>query len=194
MPSLDDGEWEDEPTTTPFDEANLGVNPQAGSGVEQSSAGEPHRTTQAEMSESEISGQPESPKSFDPKVRQSFEGLLYLGKLESEFSWLGHSFLIRTLTSGDLLEIGKLHKPYVGTVADVKAYQAAVVASSIVYVDDKPVALPITNEPDDTVVRNRFNYILRSWYPPVIDKVYEEFLLLENQVQEVISSMGEASG
>lgn len=129
---------------------------------------------------------------FDPKFRQDFEGLMYLGRLTDTFEWLGHSFTIRTLTAGEILEVGLLHKQYAGTLADVKAYQAAVVAACVVYVDDQPMPLPITTDPADTALLNKFRYVLKRWYPPILDVIYERYLLLEARVQEVLVAMGKA--
>ena len=52
----------------------------------------------------DVSHQPETEQvqvqEFDPKVRQDFDGLLYLGRMTHTFSFVGHQFVIRTLTTG----------------------------------------------------------------------------------------------
>lgn len=131
---------------------------------------------------------------FDQRFRQDFEGLLFIGKLTDTFTWLGHRFTIRTIPSDDLLEMGLLHKPYVGTIADVKAYQMLVVAACIVAVDDQPPPFPVTNETTDTLLLNRFNFVRRSWFPPTVDVIYERYLLLEKRVEDVIEEMGKVFG
>jgi len=130
---------------------------------------------------------------FDPKVREDFEGLLYLGRLSTTFTRLGHDFEIRTLTTGEILEIGMLAKPYRDSMADVKAYQAAVVAACVTRVDGRPMPTPVTDDVLDTGMSNRFNYVLRSWFPPLLDIVYEQYLLLEDRVGQVLEAMGKAS-
>lgn len=189
---VEDGEWDDE-REGGEPEAILGITSAPGPGDEspQGDAPEPSRVTQEE--------DPSAPESepvpeFDPKVRQDFEGLLYLGRLTDSFTWLGHRFTIRTLTAGEILEVGLLHRRYVGTLADVKAYQAAVVAACTLDVDGKPMPVPISNEKADTELLNRFEFVLRSWFPPTLDAIYERYLLLEARVEEVISAMGEAQG
>lgn len=193
---LEDGEWDEtqEPstTTTPTaEDADLGVESQ-GPGGNQTPPTEPQPTAQTEESDSE--GADEAPEEFDPKVRMDFEGLLYLGKLERQFDWLGHRFVIRTLRTGDLLEVGMLASRYQGTMADAKAYQTAIVAACVVSVDGKSLPLPLTNEEGDTKLRNAFDYIRRSWFPPTLDAVYQEFLLLEQRVDAVIQAMAKAHG
>lgn len=199
---LEDGEWVDPallaPPQAPADHLAglgdahaLGPEVEAPSIEEDSLTTEPHPGTQTTLGETEA-GEP--PPEFDPKFRMDFEGLLYMGRLTDDFTWLGHHFVIRTLTAGEILEVGLLHRQYVGTLADVKAYQAAIVAACVVSVDGKPMPTPITNEVTDTGLLNRFNYVLRSWFPPVLDKVYEQYLLLEARVEEVIKEMGKAHG
>lgn len=138
--------------------------------------------------------QAELVEGFDPRFRQDFEGLLFIGKLTDNFVWLGHRFEIRTIPSDDLLEIGLLHKPYVATVSDVKAYQMLVVAATIVSVDGQVPPFPISNEATDTLLFNRFRWVQKSMFTPVIDVIYERYLLLEKRVEDVIEAMGKVFG
>lgn len=133
-------------------------------------------------------------KEFDPRFKQDFEGLLFIGKLTDSFTWMGHRFVIRTIPSDDLLDMGLLHKPFVGTIADVKAYQMLVVAACIVTVDGQAPPFPITNEDADTLLLNRWNFVRKSWFPPTVDVIYERYLLLEKRVEDVIEAMGKVSG
>lgn len=126
---------------------------------------------------------------FDPKWRDEFEGLIFIGALTRTFSYLGHQFIIRTLTVDEILEIGLLTKPYRGTLGDTKAYQAAVTAACVVSVDGNNLPIPITNEVSDTLLLNRFNYVKRHWFPPILDAIYEQYLVLENTVDSVLKSM-----
>lgn len=175
------------------DSANVGAQPPGPppSSDAPGDSTEPHRATGAGESESDS---PEPLPEFDPRVREDFEGLLFLGYLRHEFTWIGHQFTIRTLRIGEILEVGMVHKPYVGSLAEVKAYQAAVVAACVVQVDGRPVALPITDDPADTELANKFAYILRSWFPVVLDAIYDEYQALEGRVEQVIEAMGKASG
>lgn len=154
---------------------------------------EPHRGPAEDASGTEETEKPEPLPEFDPRVREDFEGLLYLGRLTDSFEAYGHQFVIRTLSTGEVLEIGLLHKPYKDSLAEVKAYQAALVAACVVSVDGKPMPLPVTNEPFDTALANRFEYVKRTWFPPLLDVIYERFLLLEAKVDAVLAGMGNQS-
>ena len=153
---------------------------------------EPHQGT-ADSEEADVT-EPVAPlPEFDPKHRLDFEGLLYLGALTDTFTYVGHSFTIRTLTTDEVLEVGLLHKPYVDSLADVKAYQAALVAACVIKVDGKPLPLPITDDFADTPLANRFDYVRKHWFPPILDAVYEHYLILESRVDDVLRAMGNPS-
>lgn len=133
--------------------------------------------------------EPEPLPEFDPRCREDLDGLLYLGKISKSFRWAGHQFVIKTPNVEDLLEAGQLHKPYVGTISDVKAWQALIAAATVVSVDRQPLSVPLSE--DDSALRAKFNTTIK-WYPWTLDAIYEEYLLLDARVQEAISAMGKA--
>jgi hypothetical protein len=189
----EDGEWVDEVIT--IKPTDLGIKSTGPGDVEMDSipiTTEPHPMTQ----ENDLSGYevPEDIPEFDPRVKEDFEGLMYLGRLTDEFKWLGHHFVIRTLTVDEILEVGILHRLYSETVSDTKAYQAAVVAACVITVDGKALPMPLSTEPTDTDLINKFRYVKRSWYPQTLDAIYERYLLLEAKVDEVIKAMGKVPG
>jgi len=195
LPNLEDGEWEDEELTD--DKANLDTEFISGPEKVEGEASpldatEPQPVIQVEMSKSDSPD--ETPEEFDPKFREDFEGLLYIGKLTDTFDWLGHRFVIRTLTTDEILEVGLIHKEYAGSLADAKAYQAAVVAACVESVDGRSLPIPLSNHPEDTSLINKFRFVNSSWFPPTLDAIYERYLLLEAKVARVIESMGKVSG
>lgn len=189
MPVEDEDFPSHEEGLPPPEFANVGPSPAPTPSSTAPEDTEAHRVTDAEVSE------PDEPlPEFDPRVREDFEGLMYLGKLTHPFDWLGHKFVIRTMTTGEILEAGLIHREYVGTVADVRAYQACVVAACVVSVDDKHPPYPLTSADGETLLRTRFNYVIDKWFPPTLDKVYNEYLVLEARVEAVIEAMGKAPG
>ena len=125
---------------------------------------------------------------FDPKYRTAFEGLLYLGKIQKTFEWAGHKFVIRTITVDAQIEAGQLHRDYVNTIADVKAWQSLIAAACVVSVDGLALPIPMSDEVGE--LQNKFNYIIQHWYPWTLDKIYEQYLILDQQVEDVILAMG----
>lgn len=137
---------------------------------------------------------PDKPVEFDPRHRQDFIGLTFIGALKKRFVWAGHEFVIRTLGTNDVIEAAMLQKPYLGSMAEIKAYQAACVAACLLSVDGQPMPTPITDEVTDTRLATRFQYVLDHYQPILIDVIYGELMKLEAKVNEVLIAMGKASG
>lgn len=155
--------------------------------------GESQPEAGAASSEEGEDGEPPLPQ-FDPRYREAFEGLLYLGRLEETFRMWGHTFVIRTLTTEQLAEIGQIVKPYDGTRTGNAVYQAAVVAASVVSVDGRALPSGITVDDSSDLAAVRFPYVMKQWMPPVREAVYNRTFALELQSRKVLAAMGEASG
>jgi len=136
---------------------------------------------------------PEEPlPEFDPRYREEFVGLMYLGSLSKTFSRWGHEFVIRTLTTEEIAEIGLLVKEYDGTLASTAVYQAAVVAAAVVSVDGRPIAEPL--EYGDSGMRAKYRHVAKKWMPPVRAALYQEYFDLEITSNAVLEAMGKVSG
>lgn len=179
---------EDDMFVAPEDPTNISAT-SPGDPVEQSSGPVALPATDVEMSEAPEPS-PEDVVEFDPAYRQPFEGLLFIGKVTKQFKWLGHTFTLRTPTIEQMLEAGQLHKPYVGTVGDIKAWQSLMLAASIASVDGQPLPVPFTDE--TTELQQKFDYINRHWYPWTTDALYEQYIILDGEVAGVIEAMGKA--
>lgn len=131
---------------------------------------------------------------FDHKYREPFTGLLYLGRLQETFNLWGHTFVVRTLTTEQLAEIGLIVKPYLGTKVEGAVYETAVVAAAVVSVDGKPIpgSIEIDNSTELTTVK--YPYIARNWMPSVREEIYNRCFALEIVSRNVLEAMGKASG
>jgi len=130
---------------------------------------------------------------FPEEHRLPFQGLLYVGALTKTFEWFGHTFTIRTLKTDELLEVGLLTSSYGGTIAEARAYPAAVVAACLETIDNQPLPIPIVDGTGSRV-EYRFNWVRSKLYPPAVDAIYSEYKILEDQVDEIIETMGKAGG
>lgn len=138
---------------------------------------------------------PEPLPEFDTRHAQEFDGLLYLGALTKDFGWLGHRFLIRTLRTDELINVALVVKDYAGSDAYEKAYQSATSAACVLSVDGKPIpVLPLADGDPLAVQRHRTTWVMRHWFPPVLDRIYDEYIRLELVVRQVLEDMGKASG
>jgi hypothetical protein len=134
----------------------------------------------------------EPPKEFDPKWRLPFTGLAFLGHLVHEFEVWGHSFRIMTPSHLEKMNIGLVHAPYVGTLSTEIAFEAAMVAAYLHSIDGVELPKPVVNDTKETAFRDRFNWVTENLKRPVILKVYNECLILDEEVEKVLDAMGEA--
>jgi hypothetical protein len=125
---------------------------------------------------------------FPEQWKQPFEGLLYLGYLRKEVTKIPfHHFVIRTLTVNDKLEINLATKDYQDTVGYGRAYRAAVVAAGLESVDGREL---IPASKGTNTFRQKFEYVINSWYDGVIDTLFAEIDELEGQVFKVLQEIG----
>ena len=123
---------------------------------------------------------------FPEEYVEPLRGLLFLGKLENEVFYGGHSFLIKTLTEGELLRIGQLCKPYVGTMVEIESRRMYLVAAAIEAVDGQPI-IKQYKEGEDTTYEKAQE--VRKWYPAVISYLYEEYIALEQTAIQVSNAL-----
>lgn len=125
---------------------------------------------------------------LDPRVREDFVGLLYLGKLEEECKVAGHTFLLRTPTQPERLELGSLLKPYMNTPTVEKAYRLVQVAMFVHRIDSEWAPVPLTER--DTGLAARFSWILNSiTAEAVIERLYDAAMGLELRSRAVVDEM-----
>lgn len=136
--------------------------------------------------------QPALPQ-FDPKHRDTFTGLLYLGALTKTFTRWGHEFVVRTLTTEEQAEIALLVKPYEGTRSANAVYQSGVVAAGVITVDGRPLPGSIV-QGDSGLTSVKYPYVMSKWYPPIREGIFNEIFALEVLVRQALDAMGEASG
>lgn len=125
---------------------------------------------------------------FQDNWKDDFDGLMFLGKLEREITSIPfHTFVVRTLTVNEKLEISLLTKPYLESVGYGRAYKAAVVAAGLVSVDGREL---IPSNKNINVVRQKYEYVVNNWYDTVVDILYDEIEALENRVIIVLQELG----
>jgi hypothetical protein len=131
---------------------------------------------------------------FDERYKLPFHGLAYLGALTNDFEWLGHKFIIRTLTADEELAVPLLIREWENTVGAQRAYVMAVAALCTVTIDDSALPTPIAEEPGYAWAFQKFNYAKARWFHYTFDKIYEQYLVMEDQVRKVLDELGKASG
>jgi hypothetical protein len=131
---------------------------------------------------------------FDPRHREPFKGLLYVGALTDEFELFGHRFRIGTPTQTERLQIGQVIQPWQGTVTGEIAYATALVAAYLIDIDGVKLPEPVLNNPKETALHDRFRWVQDNIRKPVIDEIFDRCLRLDSKVDGVLAAMGKASG
>lgn len=133
-----------------------------------------------------------TPREFDPKHKEPFTGLLFVGALTDEFELWGHRFVIATPTQTERMQIGPVIKDYADTIAGEMAYATALVAAYLVSVDGHELPKPVVKDIKETALRDRFRWVSDTLQKPVIDYVFSKCLELDQQVDDVLEAMGKA--
>lgn len=133
--------------------------------------------------------------SFDPKCREDFEGLLYLGALTKKFTWLGHKFQIRTINVAESIAVGKVTQAYDPTMSAALAMKTAFAAMCVMTVDGKELPIPYQAEDEtEAWAFQRFDHVANNWFQVTIEAVFAEYLALEAKANAVVMAMGKAQG
>lgn len=175
-----------QPTSSPAPSSTTPGNVGDTSGAD----GEPGVTPPQDAEEKAEEPLPE----FDPRHREAFEGVLYLGRLTQTVSLYGHTFVVRTLTTEENAEIALIVKPYEGLPAANMVYQAAVVAAGLVSVDGQPLPGAITVDKTGELTTIKYPYVAKNYMPPVKEAIYNKIFALEVKARHALLALGEASG
>lgn len=132
--------------------------------------------------------------SFDPKYAEPFRGLAYIGALQNEFEWTGHRFVVRTLRDGEKLAVAKIIQEYSDTMGADRAYACAIAAMCVIHVDGEELPIPIgESRKAYEWGLQRFSYVVENWFSPTVNRVFNEYLTLEDLAVQVVEAMGKAS-
>lgn len=124
---------------------------------------------------------------FPDEWKKEFEGLAYLGYLTSTVRIPFHTFHLKTLLPTEKIEVGMICRSVEGTLAYAKAFKAAIVAAALISVDGQPL---IASERTKGFVSQKYEYVINSWYDPIIDLLYNSVNALESRSIVVLQEMG----
>lgn len=129
---------------------------------------------------------------FPKEIQQAVNGLAWLGHLEREVSFGGHTFVLRTLKTDDDLIVASLTQDYMETLGQAKAWALANVALSLVSVDGD-ANFCIALGPDRLQNgRDRFDFVA-NWYWPVIAHLFAQLSELNAEQAEAIVALRDLS-
>ena len=116
---------------------------------------------------------------FDHQYLEPLRGLIFLGNLQHEYELGGHSFLLKTMSEGDILRVGQLTKDYRGSLSEYESQRVYTVAASIVNVDGKPLLEPLSDDDKKYDMLYEKAQVVKKWYPAVVHFLHDRYLELE---------------
>jgi hypothetical protein len=126
---------------------------------------------------------------FPEQVKLDVNGLMYLGHLEEEVRFCGHTFVIRTLRGDEDLVAGLVVKDYLDTVGQGRAWAWARVGLALVAIDYDEAFSPQIGPDKLAYARQRFKYVTENWYWPVGNLLYERLVDLERRQLEAMNAL-----
>lgn len=129
---------------------------------------------------------------FSPQVRTPVYGLAFIGHIQKDIEFCGHTFTIKTLRPGDKAAIAVAVQPWRDTVEEPVVWANATVGMALISVDGDtdfcPKASPNINE----LAKARLYYVTNpedGWYAPTLGYLYEQFLELEAEALEATKEL-----
>lgn len=129
---------------------------------------------------------------FPKEIQQAVNGLAWLGHLEREVSFGGHTFVLRTLKSDDDLIVATLTQDYLETLGQAKAWAMANVALSLQSVDGDANFCSALGPDRLQNGRDRFKFI-GNWYWPVIAFLFAQYNELNEEQNEALVALQDLS-
>jgi hypothetical protein len=132
---------------------------------------------------------PEGLDELSGSVRSNIDDLIWLGHLEEEFEFAGHTFVLRTLKADEELLSATLTKEYIDTLGQAKAWAWANVALALVAVDGDEDWCPEIGPSKKANARGKFNYCIQNWYWPLGEYLFYEYTQLVARQIEAIAEV-----
>jgi len=144
------------------------------------------------METSEVQ-EPEGLAQFPPETQQAVDGLIWLGHLQEDLEFCGHSFVVRTLRGDEELMASALMKEYVETLGQSRAWVWAVISLALVSVDGNESFCPQAGPDRMAYARARFKYITQNWFWPVAAAVFQTYTDLQERQSEAMQAAEDLS-
>jgi len=126
---------------------------------------------------------------FDAKYREDVIGLTYIGHLQKEIRFCGHTFVLRTLRPAEKSAIAVAIKDYTESGVWGEVWQNAHVAVALVSIDGDDEFCPPAAPDLTRFVEARLRYVTDAqtgWFQPTLDYLFGQYLELEKDVTRAI--------
>jgi hypothetical protein len=118
-----------------------------------------------------------------------FQELAYIGHMTHTFQWGKYEFTLRTLTIDEEVAVSQLIKHLDKTIVQEKALIVAIVAASLISINGKYPFPETFIEDPIAKLRENYRYISENWHWPVIAKINEQYLALQEKMYNSLSEI-----
>ncbi len=130
---------------------------------------------------------------FSEQVRIAVRGLTYIGHLEKEVEFCGHTFRLRTLYPSEKAAVSMVVQPWHGSISEGEVWANAQVALSLQSVDGVDDFCNAAGPDLNDHAKARLNWVTKQWYQPVLSYLYARYLELESEALDGIRELQDFS-
>jgi hypothetical protein len=124
---------------------------------------------------------------FSEQIRIPVRGLTFIGHIEKDVEFCGHTFTLRTLYPSEKAAVSLVVQPWRGSISEGEVWANAQVALSLTTVDGDSDFCKAAGPDLNDFAKARLNYV-QKWYQPTLSYLYARYLELE---QEALSGIRE---
>lgn len=129
---------------------------------------------------------------FSDQVRIAGYGLTYIGHLQKDVTFCGHTFTLKTLRPSEEAAAAVAVQPWHETLVEPAQWANAIVGLALVSVDGETAFCPPAGPNINDFATGRLNYITNpdtGWHKPTLGFLYGEYLKLEQQALEAVQEL-----
>lgn len=117
---------------------------------------------------------------------EEIEKFSQIGYISGDFSFAGHSYGLRTLTSAEDIAAAAAIQEFRETLKEPEAWCAAQVALALTYVDDDDDFCPQVGPNLQVFAKARFNWLTSHFHWVIIEEMFNDYAsLLRKQLEKV---------
>lgn len=130
---------------------------------------------------------------FSEQLRLPVRGLTFLGYIEKEVHFCGHTFSLRTLYPSEKAAVSLAVQPWRGSISEGEVWANAQVGLSLTAVDGDNDFCKQAGPDLHDFAKARLNYVTQKWYQPTLSFLYARYLELEQEALDAIKELQDFS-
>jgi hypothetical protein len=133
---------------------------------------------------------------FSEQIRLPVRGLAFIGHIQKDVIFCGHSFTLKTLRPSEKAAIALAVQPWRDTIAEPEVWAHAQVGMALVAVDDDPEFCPPMGPNINEFAKGRLRYVTNAqdgWHSPTLAFLYDQYLVLEQEALKATKELQDLS-